>query len=175
MTDDQITPIPPFVPEPTPQEHLADGIMKKEAKDFEGAIADFTAALALAPDYVAALLERAECHGEIDRYDEAAADVDRALELAPENADCHFARAVVYFLRRDFKSAPEWANNALILDPDHAKALQLRAASHFGNGRYTDALADALRSAELDDTNEATYMTIGACFLQLGEGWRAMD
>ncbi len=64
-----------------------------ELKQFDRAVADFDAALALEPDAAHVLTDRGLARLQSDRPREAVADFDRALDLWPEHTRTYFLRA----------------------------------------------------------------------------------
>lgn len=79
--------------------------------------------LALAPDNVDLLVDRAISYAAKQDYRSAVADLDRAHELAPERADVLTYRASAWRFLKDNKSALADADEALRLDPENAEAL----------------------------------------------------
>ena len=76
------------------------GLAKSEAGDIPGAIADYTAAIRLNPNYAKAYNKRGIIHGRnLQDYPAAKADFDRAIEINPNYGDAYYNRAKVrYFL-----------------------------------------------------------------------------
>jgi tetratricopeptide (TPR) repeat protein len=76
------------------------GFAKSEAGDIEGAIADYTAAIHLNPNYAKAYNKPGIIQGRnLKDYPAAKADFDRAIEINPNYGDAYYNRAKVrYFL-----------------------------------------------------------------------------
>ena len=76
------------------------GLAKSEAGDIQGAIADYTAAIRINPNYAKAYNKRGIIHGRnLKDYRAAKADFDRAIEINPNYGDAYYNRAKVrYFL-----------------------------------------------------------------------------
>lgn len=78
------------------------GLAKSEAGDIPGAIADYTAAIAINPNYAKAYNKRGIIHGRyLKDYPAAKADFDRAIEINPKYADAYYNRAKVRYLLKD--------------------------------------------------------------------------
>ncbi len=72
------------------------GLAKSEAGDFQGAIADYTAAIRLNPNYAKAYNKRGIIHGRnLQNYPAAKADFDRAIAINPNYGDAYYNRARV--------------------------------------------------------------------------------
>lgn len=79
--------------------------------------------LALAPDNVDLLVDRAFSYRDKNDFRSAVADLDKANELAPARADVLAYRASAWRFLKDNKKALADADEALRLDPDNAEAL----------------------------------------------------
>ncbi|MFM9265254.1 tetratricopeptide repeat protein [Tychonema sp. BBK16] len=72
------------------------GFAKSEAGDIPGAIADYTAAIRLNPNYAKAYNKRGIIHGRnLKDYPAAKADFDRAIAINPNYGDAYYNRARV--------------------------------------------------------------------------------
>jgi tetratricopeptide (TPR) repeat protein len=70
------------------------GLAKSEAGDFQGAIADYTAAIRLNPNYAEAYNKRGIIRGRnLKDYPAAKADFDRAIEINPNYDHAYYNRA----------------------------------------------------------------------------------
>jgi TolB-like protein len=143
-------------------------------KDLPVAIAAYTEAIELDPNYALALAGRsyaltlhagglatgAVIHGE---YEKAESDARRALALAPELAEAHMALAS--FLEQgaiDFARASEEFQRAVALAPGNAQTL--RSSSRFAAymGHSEAALSGARRALMLDPLDLRSYGNLGA-------------
>jgi len=93
------------------------------AEDATHALNARNEALALAPDNVDLLVDRAFSYRDKNDFRSAVTDLDRAHELAPERADVLAYRASAWRFLKDNKKALADADEALRLDPDNAEAL----------------------------------------------------
>jgi Flp pilus assembly protein TadD len=77
-----------------PRTLVLRGIVRCEANDFTGGIADFRAALALAPNDASALSNLGIALGVEGHFADALSSLDRACRLAPADARLHLNRAI---------------------------------------------------------------------------------
>lgn len=78
------------------------GLAKSEAGDIPGAIANYTAAIRINPNYAKAYNKRGIIHGRnLKDYRAAKADFDRAIEIDQNYGDAYYNRAKVRYLLKD--------------------------------------------------------------------------
>ncbi|MEG4282751.1 tetratricopeptide repeat protein [Microcoleus sp. A006_D1] len=93
-------PAPILIVQNSAEDLFNSGLAKSEAGDIPGAIADYTAAIRINPNYAKAYNKRGIIHGRnLKDYRAAKADFDRAIEINPNYGDAYYNRAKVrYFL-----------------------------------------------------------------------------
>ena len=70
------------------------GMERAENEDFAGAIADYSAAIAIDPNYAEAYYNRAYDRSELEDYAGAIEDYNKVIELAPDAAPAYFNRGL---------------------------------------------------------------------------------
>ena len=108
-----------------------------------------TRALALTPDDVELLIDRAIALGTIGRHGEAVADLDRALASDPQRPDALVFRAAAWRQLDRADPARRDIERALALDPDNAEALLERGILRQLAGDTEGARMDWERAIEL--------------------------
>ena len=83
---------------------------------FEAAIADFTEAIRLKPDFALAYCNRGLTNVQLGRYDDALADYSVAIGEDPNLTYCYFNRGNLYLTLGDYEkpsatSPMPWANS----------------------------------------------------------------
>ena len=142
--------------------------------DYERAIADYSRALELAPEYVAAYYNRGLAYAGQGDYDRAVADYEQALEFAPENAKAYYNRGTAYVRRGDYDRAIADYDKVLELDPENAGAYNNRGAAYVGRGDYDTAIWDYDKTLELAPRDAAAYYNRGAAYAGQGKHDRAI-
>ncbi len=111
----------------------------------EMALADFSAAIELRPDYGLAYNNRAAAMARQGELSRAIADLDQALALMPGQAVLHVNRGRVHLLKGQLNPALADFNQALSLRPDYAPALYQRGLLWSQRGLPERAIADFSR------------------------------
>jgi TolB-like protein/Tfp pilus assembly protein PilF len=146
-------------------------VAQNSDKDLQTAIAAYTAAIGLDPNYALAFANRSialsEYAGDASgpaiqkSFDKAQADAQKAIALAPDLAEGHVALAAYFESGSlDFTQANEEYERAAALAPGNARVL----ASH-GNfavlmGRTVAGIAAVRRAVVLDPLNGNSYLNL---------------
>ena len=88
----------------TAEDYFKSGLSKLQLEDREGAIADFTKAIQLKPNYVYAYSNRGVAKKDLKDYQGALEDFTKAIELDPKFEGSFFNRADVKYILNDFNS-----------------------------------------------------------------------
>ena len=127
--------------------HLRRGDAAFEAGDYSGAVAEYTQAIALNPNFAEAYNNRGLAYFRLaDRehnpsyLDQAVADYNRALELRP----------------------------------DYVNALTNRAIARFEKEDWDGVIADTTRAIQLDPSDDSAYMFLGNAFQRKGNWFAAL-
>jgi len=141
-------------------------------KDAQTAIAGFTEAIGLDPNYALAFANRSialsgyasEASGPDAResFDKAQADAEKAIALAPDLADGHMALAG-YFESGglNFARAMEEYDRALALAPGNALVLRYSGFTAVWMGRTEAGIAAVRRAVALDPLSPRSHNTLG--------------
>jgi tetratricopeptide (TPR) repeat protein len=101
---------------------LNRGIIKQEADDLDGAIADLSEAITLNPEYPAIYAQRAGVYEEKGLLELALADLSALIGLVPDDADTYASRGDLHARLGDSKKAAEDYRAALKLEPGNEVA-----------------------------------------------------
>ncbi len=144
-----------------------------EERDIPPAIAVYTEAIQLDPNYALAFAGRSYAlstyAGQVatdaairEDYGKAESDARRALALAPDLADAHMALAAVIATGMlDFARANEEYERAVALAPGNAPVLRESGLFAAAMGHFDAAIASARRAVMLDPLDRRSYTVLG--------------
>jgi TolB-like protein/tetratricopeptide (TPR) repeat protein len=143
----------------------------KNIRDEQAAIASYTEAIRLDPNYALAFAGRSmalvqysaiRARGpEIgEDFHTAQADAHKAVALAPKLAEGHLALAVILEAVLNFPSASEEYEHALALAPGNVRVLQGYGAFAISMGHLDAGLAAARRAVTLDPLNRWAHWSL---------------
>lgn len=99
-------------------------------QDFEFSLAsgDFSRALSLEPDFVAAIFHRGTVRVVRGDYDQAMQDFDHVIELEPQHAAAYYNRGRLQYWKGQYEAAIADFETTRTLDPLLGRELKLRSA-----------------------------------------------
>jgi len=118
--------------------------------DNDRAIADYSDAIRLDPNYSAAYNSRGFVYYARKDFDRALADYNDAIRIDPKNAVAIYNRGSYYFEKQDFDRALADFNEAIRIDPQYAAAYNNRGRLYARRKDYDRAMADYDESIRLD-------------------------
>lgn len=145
----------------------------------ETAVAGYTEAIRLDPDYALAFGARALAFATSATFwdtttsavavdlDKAQTDASKAIALAPDLSEGHLARAVAYQGQLKFKEASEEYARALVLGPGNARVLRNYGAFAVYMGRGDSGVTAVRRAVVLDPLNSSAHGFLGRALYHL--------
>jgi TolB-like protein/Flp pilus assembly protein TadD len=144
----------------------------RDTKDLPAAIAEYTEAIRLDPQYALAFAGRSIAFslaaGEAETataaregYDKAQADARQALALAPDLAQAHLALASILDETLHFAQANDEYERALALVPGNAEILRHSGTFAAWMGRFDTGVAAARRAVLLDPLARGSHYALG--------------
>lgn len=136
------------------QAYVDRGWRKEKAGDFSGAIADYSAGLAIQPKSVDVRFYRGLLYAAFGRFNEAIQDFDVALKEAPKRADIYLVRGDTHAQAVHKKEALADYDSAIRLATNSAPGDVIRARAYKEKGDYARAAAffeQARRRSPRDD------------------------
>ena len=137
---------------------------------FDRAIADYTRAIQINPNYLDAYFARAESYSNKEDYDLAIADYTSMLRINPNSADAYIARGTMYVLKNDHERAIAEYTSAIRIDPNYAEAYKNRGDVYIGKGDHDRAKADYTRAIRImRPDNASEYYQRGGMYEKIGD------
>jgi lipoprotein NlpI len=128
-----------------------------DKKDYDRAIADYTEAIRLDPQYATAFNYRGNAWYSKMDYDRAIADYTDAIRLNPQYATAFNSRGNAWSSKKDYDRAIADYTETIRLDPKNAQALNNRGKAQFYQGKFSSA---ALDFAQFQKINPSTYTAL---------------
>jgi tetratricopeptide (TPR) repeat protein len=133
------------------------GLTFVEAKNYNDAIDQFTKAVQIDPEYVAAYIERARTYQVVNEIGKAAEDYDRALVFKKKDQKLFLEAVTVNLDLKLFDKALELVKEAIRLNENNDDALRLQCRIQLGKEDYSGALISINKAIVLKDNAENNY------------------
>jgi tetratricopeptide (TPR) repeat protein len=114
---------------------------KEAAGDFAGALADYSAAVALEPKSVTARFNRAHLYSASGRFKEAILDFDVVIQQASQTVEAYLGRGNAHAEMGQVQAALSDYDNAIRHALNTANGNVVEAKAYFGKGDYARAAA----------------------------------
>jgi Flp pilus assembly protein TadD len=152
-----------------PQDFVSVGQRKLKAKDYQGAVNEFSQALATNPNDLDAYLGRGTSYSNLKENDKAIADFTEAIRLNPELGEAYLNRGLTYmFLDEHDKGIADYTE-AIRLNPNDRNAYVLRGSFYIGLEEYDQAISDFTEAIRLNPKQPGSYLVRGDIYGKLGE------
>lgn len=127
-----------------------------DERDYERAMADFTQAIEIDPQFAIAYNNRGNIHAGLGEDERAIADYDQAIEINPQYAIAHYNRGNAYYRLREDERAIADYDQAIRFDPQLAIAYDKLGQIYYISGNYELAVFNLREyerlGGELDST-----------------------
>jgi tetratricopeptide (TPR) repeat protein len=140
---------------------IQSGNTKFEAKDYTGALADYTAAIQLSPDSSEGYIKRGQCNVVLKKYDKAVNDYSKAIKLKPDTITIFYLRGLAYNAASNYKSAFNDFSSVIKLDPNNYDAYMQRGAACEGMENFKSAMYDYSEAIRIRPKDGAAYYKRG--------------
>jgi hypothetical protein len=125
------------------------GLARHSMNDHDGAIADFSEVIRLAPNYALAYYNRANTHISKGESDRAIADYTDAIRLDPNFVTAYYNRGITYRAKDDHDRAIADYTVAIGLNPKYGLAYYTRGNAYRDKGDSGRATADYTEANKL--------------------------
>jgi tetratricopeptide (TPR) repeat protein len=122
---------------------------KASQGNFQGAIADYSQAIKVKPNYSAAYSNRGIVRSALDDPEGAMADFNRAIDLNPMFPEFFVGRGLLRSRLKDRQGAIADYSQAIQISPTYALAYYNRGVVHYNLGNQQQAATDLRKAADL--------------------------
>jgi tetratricopeptide (TPR) repeat protein len=150
------------------------GIRHHNDGQFEDAISDYTAALAISPTDAKIYHYRGVSEKKIEKYQEAIADCTKAIRLNPDFAQAYNERGAAYSFLDEYEKAIQDYSSAIRLNPGLGLAYRNRGSCHAHLGQYEDAIADYTAAIQISSADAKAFLKRSQAYAKIGERDRAV-
>jgi tetratricopeptide (TPR) repeat protein len=138
-------------------------------KDYDKAIANYTEAILLDPQFAKAYFNRGVAQYNKKDYDRAIADYTQAIRLDPNYASAYYNRGLAYDYKKDYDKAIADYTEAIRLNPRYALAYNNRGYVYYnGKKDYNKAIADYTEAIRFDPNFARAYTNRGNTYKARG-------
>ena len=137
--------------------------------DIDQAIANYTRAITLHPQYADAYYKRGLAYDDKGEYGLAIADFDAALHINPQYVDAYRNRGVAYAHQGDYERAIADFDAALHINPQDATAYNNLGAARYYLGDYERAIADYDIALHINPQDATAHSNRGAAYSDKGD------
>ena len=158
--------------------YFNEGVKKYNAKDFEGAKVDFTKAIELDPNFVAAYTNRGFAKHILKEFEGAKEDFTKAIELDPNLVEAFISRGLAKQGSEDFKGAVEDYTKAIELNPNKSELFNIYFFRGFAQSKLNkniEAIEDYTNAIELDPNYSEIYFYIAVLKIKLNKNIEAKE
>lgn len=149
-------------------------VLGNPRREFERAIADFTAAIKINPKFRDAYLNRGYAWYSARDWARAIADYTAAIKIDPDFARSYALRLELYRANGERLLAIADVTELIRLDPDDVELYADRGLLWNEHGDHERAIADYMHAIKLDPKNDSSYARLGRLLMARGEYDRAI-
>ncbi len=128
-----------------------------EAGNYTEAIAQFTKAIEINPDYVQAYIARAKANQSINELQKASDDYKRALVFQNDDEELYFDAANVNYKLKNYQEALDLVNKSLAISSKYEEAYRLLSQIQLATEDYSNALLSINKALKIKDNPENNY------------------
>lgn len=158
---------------PEGTDHLQRGDRLAEEGDFDGAIAEYSEAIRIVPQFVTAYIQRGSAYKSKGELDRSINDFSSVLRLKPNIAEVYRLRGLVSEAKGELDSAIADYSEAIRLDPKDVEALDRRGWTYHVRGALNKAILDYTEAIRVDPKYAFAYFHRGYAHEKKGDMKRA--
>ena len=193
IVETPVTPETPATPTPPPEKQTAPAAIESADTpkidaaeytqrgsthlgrgEYQKAIRDYTQAIALTPDYIAAYYNRALAFTQLRDFDHALEDYTQTLTLNPNFAAAYKNRGSIHARCKEYEHAIADYSQALRLKPADASIYNNRGNTYYNLEDYEHAITDYDHAIALNPNYTRAYLNRGLAYTSSAEYQQAI-
>jgi len=143
------------------EQYLIRGIAKANQHQYKRAIANFTKAIKINPDYRLAYIKRGNARCELKDLQGGIADYTKAIEIEPHDSGSYYNRGITKSELQDYKGAIADYDKAIEIAPRFKNAYDNRGNAKGQLEDYAGAIADYTKAIEINPDDADTLINNG--------------
>ncbi|GEM_PF-7100911 len=151
------------------EEHYNRGVRLERQSNWQGAVAEYTEAIRLQPQFPLAYNNRGVAEAILGEYDRAIQDYSEAIKGDPEFAEAYNNRGVAYNDTGNYQNAIADFESAVILDKWQARYYANRGVSYYYLKNYQTAQQDFDKAISLNSQVVVAFRFRGLTRVERGE------
>ncbi len=160
---------------PTADDYFVRGGAYLQRGNYEKALADYSQAIQLRPDFAEAYGNRQKIHFWQGKYQQAIEDGNRAIQLNPDLDTAYIFRGFAQAKLGNIRDQLADLDQAVTRAPKSATAYSYRSYAHYLQSNYPLALADAERAVKRDAQSSWAYAVRGLARSKVGRRQSALE
>jgi tetratricopeptide (TPR) repeat protein len=133
-------------------------------EDYDAAIAEFTEAIRLNPNFTNAYNKRGSAYSYKGQYDAVIRDFTEAIRLDPNCAFAYANRGLTYSFKGQYDKAIEDYTELIRLDPNTAFSYESRGRAYLNKDQYDKAIKDFAEAIRLEPNYADAYEGRGRAY-----------
>ncbi len=154
--------------------YLGRGLIWDSSGKTDEAIADYTKALQIDPQYEPAYNNRGLIYYKQGKFDEALADFTKIIEIDPQYTDPYNNRGLVYYRQGKFDEALADFTKTIEIDPNYTFAYENRGLVYADQNKLDEAIAEYTQAIQIDPGYVDAYNDRGRAYYRQGQYDKAL-
>ncbi|BCU13437.1 tetratricopeptide repeat protein [Microcystis aeruginosa] len=153
----------------TAETYFKQGEDYRNNNQYDKAIAAYTKAIEINPQYAEAYFNRGNVYHDLKEYDKAIKDYNKAIEINPQYDYAYYNRGIVYSDLKEYDKAIKDYNKAIEINPQNAEAYYNRGNVYLELKEYDKAIKDYNKAIEINPQYAYAYNNRGYVYRELKE------
>jgi tetratricopeptide (TPR) repeat protein len=154
--------------------YLNRGNVYRAKGDYDHAIADYSEAIRLNPEFAVTYINRGLVYFSKRDDDSAIADYSEAIRLNSKDAKAYYNRGLAYFAKGNLDRAIADFSEAIRFNPNNADAYKDRGSIYDAKGDFGRAITDYTEAIRLKSKFPFAYTARGSAYFAKGDYGRAI-